>query len=156
MAHSIGYRVQSLMSDKTASVEFLSVERARGFVHDTRYAFIDVRDQEEQRREGIIPGAFTCPQGMVGVWTNPQCLLPEEIFNPRQGLIFYCSKGWRSSVSAKLALDMGFAPVMNLVGGIAAWKDKGEQVEFPAPFKAGTPLSEQRKRNPDIRKPDCC
>ena len=43
--------------------------------------------------------------------------------------IFYCASGGRSALAAKVAINMGLSPVVNLTGGIAAWAAAGGAVE---------------------------
>ena len=36
-----------------------------------RYLFIDIRDFRELKREGKIPGTFSCPRGRLELWIDP-------------------------------------------------------------------------------------
>ena len=34
--------------------------------------FVDLRDPRELERDGMIPGAFHCPRGMLEFWIDPE------------------------------------------------------------------------------------
>ncbi|MDC1263903.1 rhodanese-like domain-containing protein, partial [Planktomarina temperata] len=43
--------------------------------------------------------------------------------------VFYCASAWRSALSAKVAQDMGLAPVAHIAGGFTAWVKADGPVE---------------------------
>ena len=53
----------------------------------------------------------------------------ETMVNQDKTYIFYCASGGRSALAAKVAINMGLSPVVNLTGGIAAWAAAGGAVE---------------------------
>ena len=80
-------------------------------------------------REGKIPGAFSCPRGMLEFWIDPDSPYHKEIFNQDKTYVFYCASAWRSALSAKTAMDMGLKPVTHIEGGFAAWKKAEGDIE---------------------------
>ena len=57
-------------------------------------------------------------------------------------VILYCQSGNRSALAAKTLIDeLGYEHVESMTGGITLWKDRGYEVEMPAPLTA-----EQRER----------
>ena len=44
--------------------------------------FVDLRDPRELEREGMIPGAFHCPRGMLEFWIDPKALTPRSSSRP--------------------------------------------------------------------------
>ncbi len=81
------------------------------------------------KREGKIPGAFSCPRGMLEFWIDPESPYHKEIFNQDKTYVFYCASAWRSALSAKTAIDMGLKPVLHIEGGFMAWKKADGDVE---------------------------
>ena len=49
----------------------------------------------------------------------------EEIKQMKIPIIFCCASGGRSALAAKVAMDMGLSPVVNLSGGVSAWQKAG-------------------------------
>ena len=90
---------------------------------------VDLRDIRELQRSGKIPGAFSCPRGMLEFWIDPKSPYHKEIFNLDKTYVFYCASAWRSALSAKLAQDMGLAPVAHIAGGFSAWLKAEAPVE---------------------------
>ena len=91
--------------------------------------FVDLRDPRELEREGMIPGAFHCPRGMLEFWIDPESPYAKPVFQEDKTFVFYCASAWRSALATKAAQDMGLAPVVHLAGGFTAWKKSGAPVE---------------------------
>ena len=80
--------------------------------------FVDVREGEEIARLGKIEGAVHVPRGVLEFYIDPYSSLHMELFSSGKKLIFYCETGGRSSLAAKLAMDMPDA--VHLKGGFKA------------------------------------
>ncbi|MEM6681096.1 MAG: rhodanese-like domain-containing protein [Pseudomonadota bacterium] len=87
--------------------------------------FVDIRDVRELEREGMIPGAFHCPRGMLEFWAHPQSPYFKPEFATDKTYLLYCASGWRSALGAKSLLDMGMDNVAHLSGGFSAWREAG-------------------------------
>jgi len=90
--------------------------------------FVDIRDVRELEREGMIPGAFHAPRGMLEFWVDPDSPYYKEIFGSGKTFILYCGSAWRSSLATATLQDMGLAPVCHIEGGFSAWKAAGYPV----------------------------
>lgn len=90
--------------------------------------FVDLRDPRELEREGMIPGAFHCPRGMLEFWIDPESPYAKPQFQTGDTFVFYCASGWRSALSAKVAQDMGLKNVMHINDGFTGWRDNGGPV----------------------------
>ena len=73
-------------------VDNISIEEAKKIINNDNYLFIDIRDFRELKREGKIPGAFSCPRGMLEFWIDPNSPYHKEIFNQNKTYIFYCAR----------------------------------------------------------------
>ena len=98
-------------------------------VAEANAQIIDLRDIHELQRTGKIPGAFSCPRGMLEFWIDPTSPYHKEIFNQDKVYVFYCASAWRSALSAKVAQDMGLAPVAHIAGGFTAWAKAEAPIE---------------------------
>lgn len=128
MAQNITKGVKALLAEANAKVTTLSVEEAKEKALNPNYVFVDLRDIRELQRSGLIPGAFSCPRGMLEFWIDPDSPYHKPIFNQDKTNVFYCASAWRSALSARIAMEMGLAPVMHLEGGFTAWEKAGGAV----------------------------
>jgi len=129
MAQKISKGIKELLADANAVVSAVDVAEATSLAQSDDHVFIDLRDIREIQREGKIPGAFSCPRGMLEFWIDPESPYHKEVFAQDKTFVFYCASGWRSALSARTAMEMGLAPVAHLEGGFSAWKKAEAPVE---------------------------
>lgn len=129
MAQKIVKGYKALIDEANKTIKTLSVEECQGLLGNDDYVFIDLRDFRELKREGKIPGAFSCPRGMLEFWIDQESPYHKAIFNQDKTYVFYCASAWRSALSAKTASEMGLVPVCHIAGGFTAWKKNGCEVE---------------------------
>ncbi|MDC0657966.1 rhodanese-like domain-containing protein [Leisingera sp. SS27] len=128
MPQQITKGVKALLAEANSLVETMSVEDAKQKVLDENYVFIDLRDIRELQRSGMIPGAFSCPRGMLEFWIDPDSPYHKPVFNQDKTYVFYCASAWRSALSARAAMEMGLKPVVHLQGGFTEWAKQGGPV----------------------------
>lgn len=128
MPQTITKGVKALLAEANSLVDTMSVEEAKQKVLDENYVFIDLRDIRELQRSGMIPGAFSCPRGMLEFWIDPDSPYHKPVFNQDKTYVFYCASAWRSALSAKTAMEMGLKPVVHLEGGFTEWARQGGPV----------------------------
>lgn len=122
MAQNITKGIKALMEEANEIVATMSIEEAKEKAQDPSYVFVDLRDIRELQRSGMIPGAFSCPRGMLEFWIDPASPYHKPVFNQDKTYVFYCASAWRSALSAKVAMEMGLSPVLHLEGGFSAWE----------------------------------
>jgi rhodanese-related sulfurtransferase len=126
-----GYK--ALLEEANAVVETVPVDAAQALHGMADVVFVDLRDPRELEREGMIPGAFHCPRGMLEFWIDPESPYHKPIFSEDKRFVFYCASAWRSALSSRTAQEMGLPKVAHLGGGFSAWKTAGLPVaEKPA------------------------
>ena len=125
MPQNITKGIKALLAEANAMVDTMSVEDAKEKAQDESYVFVDLRDIRELQRSGMIPGAFSCPRGMLEFWIDPDSPYHKPIFNQDKTYVFYCASAWRSALSARAAMEMGLSPVMHLEGGFTKWAEEG-------------------------------
>ncbi|MCE8526589.1 rhodanese-like domain-containing protein [Ruegeria pomeroyi] len=121
MAQKITKGIKTLLAEANARVATLPVADAKALYDDPDHVFIDLRDIREVQRSGMIPGAFSCPRGMLEFWIDPDSPYHKPVFNQDKTYVFYCASAWRSALAAQAAQEMGLAPVMHLEGGFTEW-----------------------------------
>jgi len=129
MTQVITTSVKDMVAAANAEVTTLTVEQAQALIDSPDHVIVDLRDIRELQRTGKIPGAFSCPRGMLEFWIDPASPYHKEIFNQDKTYVFYCASAWRSALSAKVAQDMGLAPVAHIAGGFTAWLKADGPVE---------------------------
>ncbi|RJE87358.1 rhodanese-like domain-containing protein [Paracoccus onubensis] len=120
-----GYK--EMLAEADAVVQSVSVAQAAGAPDDPQTVLVDIRDPRELEREGMIPGAFNAPRGMLEFWIDPESPYHKPRFAEDKTYIFYCASGWRSLLAAKLAQEMGLK-AQSLRGGFGEWKKAGNAV----------------------------
>ncbi|HEX7650350.1 MAG TPA: rhodanese-like domain-containing protein [Noviherbaspirillum sp.] len=123
---------QDLVDEAMTQVKTYSVEEAKAKLGDANVQFIDVRDIRELEREGVIPGAYHAPRGMIEFWVDPASPYFKPVFGEKKEFVFFCAAGWRSALTTKTVQDMGLEPVAHIEGGFGAWKTQGGKVEEKA------------------------
>jgi len=116
----LGY--QELIANAMAAIETVSLDRAEMLLSDSDTVFVDIRDIRELEREGMIPGAFHAPRGMLEFWVDPESPYYKPIFGEGKRLILYCASAWRSALATETLQRMGVPNVSHLEGGFSAWK----------------------------------
>jgi rhodanese-related sulfurtransferase len=125
--------VKSMVDEATAAITTYSIEEARDLHGRDDVQFIDIRDVRELEREGVIPGAFHAPRGMLEFWVDPQSPYHKPVFGQDKRFVLFCAAGWRSALATKTLQDMGLPKVAHIDGGFSAWKAAGAPVGTKAP-----------------------
>src|SRR6185295_4579251 len=129
-----GFR--QLVDEAKARITTIGLPEARERLGRDDVVFVDLRDIRELEREGMIPGAFHCPRGMLEFWLDPDSPYHKDIFSSGKQFVFYCNAAWRSALAADVAKQMGLEPVVEMDGGFTAWKS------------AGYPVADRTKKTP--------
>src|SRR5690606_8307587 len=127
MAITKGYK--QLLSEARARIRTLTLDEAQAMLDDPDTVFVDIRDVRELEREGMVPGAFHAPRGMLEFWLDPESPYYKEIFGSGKQFVLYCASAWRSSLATASLQDMGLERVCHMEGGFSAWKKAGLPVQ---------------------------
>ncbi len=115
---------------------------------------VDLRSQDERRREGIIPGSIHIPRSVLEWRVDPD----SGYANPHIGglerrLVLFCADGYSSSLAAANLRELGCRRSTDLVGGFRGWKAAGLSVvaltEADEPGLPGMGPPEQSTPGPD-------
>ncbi|MDA1331443.1 MAG: rhodanese-like domain-containing protein [Proteobacteria bacterium] len=120
--------IKDLVSEANQAVRTILIDEAVAKIDDPDPLFVDIRDVRELEREGMIPGAFHAPRGMLEFWIDPDSPYYKKVFGSRKFFYFYCASGWRSALATKTAQDMGLEDVAHIEGGFNNWKQVGGPV----------------------------
>ncbi len=120
--------VQELVAAAEAKIKTLSVAEALACLDDGDFRFVDIRDVRELDRDGMVPGAFHAPRGMLEFWIDPESPYHKDFFASGKTFVFYCRSGHRSALATEAMQDMGLEPVSHIGGGFTAWVEAGYPV----------------------------
>jgi len=123
-----------LVEEAKARIRTITVDEAKAKLRDPGVQFVDIRDVRELERDGMIPGAFHAPRGMLEFWVDPDSPYYKEVFGSGKEFVFYCASAWRSALATAVVQEMGLAPVGHIEGGFNGWK-KGGGVVGERPHK---------------------
>ncbi len=84
---------------------------------------LDVREPTEW--ETHIPGCLQIPRGILEAKADPTSPRHDPALDPDRQVIVYCRSGARSALAGVTLTELGFTDVVNLAGGITAWKEAG-------------------------------
>ena len=84
---------------------------------------IDIRGDEQQRRDGLIPGAIVIRRNVLEWRCDPDCPWHHErIADRRQRIVLICDEGYQSSLAAANLQKMGLPGATDMDGGFVVWK----------------------------------
>ena len=104
---------------------------------------IDIRGDEQQRRDGLIPGALVIRRNVLewrcdpaSPWRHP------EIKHHGQKMILVCDEGYQSSLAAANLQQLGLKQATDMADGFSGWRKSGLPV---APYGTSSWLALRRK-----------
>lgn len=100
----------------------LTCKQAMDTLGSADIVLVDLRDQNERDRHGVIPGSVHVPYPDLESSVKPGALLHELAVATDKRLVFYCAFGERSAMAVQTAQDVGLTTSCHIKGGIDAWK----------------------------------
>ncbi|HEX2198976.1 MAG TPA: rhodanese-like domain-containing protein, partial [Burkholderiales bacterium] len=117
--------IKQLLAEAEDKAPAISVPEAQKRLGDAGTVFVDIRDVRELEREGMIPGAFHAPRGMLEFWVDPESPYYKPVFTEDKTYILYCQSDWRGVLAAATLKEMGLRNVFHLAGGYGEWRKSG-------------------------------
>lgn len=90
---------------------------------DPSLILVDLRDDAERKKNGVIPGSVHAPYPDLDENINPGGLLYELARSSGRQIVFYCAFGERSAMAVEAAQNAGISDACHLSGGMGAWKE---------------------------------
>jgi sulfur dioxygenase len=85
-------------------------------------AMIDLREQTERDKHGVIPGSLHTAYADLPNNVRAGGMLHELAAATGKRMVFYCAFGERSAMAVQAAQDAGLKTACHIEGGINAWK----------------------------------
>jgi len=106
----------------------LSCAQMQELVGSENIVLVDLRDDSERERHGIIPGSLHVPYAEINENVALGGLLNELVRVTSKRVVFYCAFGERSAMAVEAAQDAGLSNSCHVTGGLDAWKKCNGQV----------------------------
>jgi glyoxylase-like metal-dependent hydrolase (beta-lactamase superfamily II)/rhodanese-related sulfurtransferase len=100
-------------------------------LEDKAAIFIDLREDPEREKNGVIPNSVHVPYKSLADYIKPGGLLAALTQQSSQQLMLYCAYGERSAMALKELRSAGFKNIRHLGGGIDAWVNADGPIEAP-------------------------
>lgn len=110
-------------------IENLPVEQVEQELKDHDVVLVDIRESDERKATGEIPGAVHAPRGMLDFYADPTSPYHRPELEPDRRIILYCASSGRSALAADMLRELGYGRAAHLDGGIKAWQEAGKPVE---------------------------
>ena len=93
---------------------------------------LDIRSDDQRRRDGVVPGALCLPRNALEWRVDPDSPHRDpRVVGIDEELLVLCDEGYQSSLAAATLRELGFARAGDVEGGFQAWRDAGLPVEAP-------------------------
>ena len=109
-------------------IENLTAAQVKEEMDNGNVTIIDIRESEELKQNGTIPGSVHAPRGMLEFYADPSLPYHKPEFNKDNRIILHCASGGRSALAATTLKEMGYQNIGHLDGGLKAWKEAGMPV----------------------------
>jgi glyoxylase-like metal-dependent hydrolase (beta-lactamase superfamily II)/rhodanese-related sulfurtransferase len=103
----------------------VSAAEAMVLVGKPEVALVDLRENSERQKHGVIPGSLHAPYPDLAENVRQGGMLNELARATGKRILFYCAFGERSAMAVQAAQDAGLAGACHIQGGIDAWKKAG-------------------------------
>lgn len=91
---------------------------------------VDIRSEDQRRRDGVIPGAVHHPRNVLEWRMDPESGSSDErVGGLDRQVIVCCDEGYQSSLAAVALQELGYRNATDLDGGFQAWRAAGLPVE---------------------------
>ena len=100
----------------------LSAQEAKQALGKPDVAMIDLREDQERRKDGVIPGSLHVPYPDVEESLKADGLLSQLGKGGGRHLVFFCTFGQRSAMAVQAAQAAGLTNSRHVQGGLQAWR----------------------------------
>ena len=87
---------------------------------------IDIRGDEQQRQDGLIPKTMVIRRNVLEWRCDPVCPWRHQLITDHgRKIIIFCNEGYQSSLAAANLQRLGLIHATDMVGGFSSWKESG-------------------------------
>jgi sulfur dioxygenase len=103
----------------------ISAEEAMMLVGRPDVTLVDLREESERAKYGLIAGSLNAPYGDLAANVRSGGMLNELARATGKRIVFYCAFGERSAMAVAAAQEAGLASARHIQGGLDAWTKAG-------------------------------
>jgi sulfur dioxygenase len=103
----------------------ISADEAMMLVGRPDVVLVDLREQSERAKYGLIAGSLNAPYGDLAANVRSGGMLNELARATGKRIVFYCAFGERSAMAVAAAQEAGLASARHIQGGLDAWTKAG-------------------------------
>jgi len=100
----------------------IGADEAKRLATQPDVALVDLRETQERRKHGVIPGSLHVPYHDVAGRLESDGLLQQLAKAAGKRLVFYCAFGERSAMAVQAAQAAGLTNTRHIHGGLQAWQ----------------------------------
>jgi sulfur dioxygenase len=100
----------------------IGAEQAMGLMGAPEITLIDLREDQERKKHGTIPGSLHVPYPDLESSLKEDGLLRQLGKDAGKRLVFYCAFGERSAMAVQAAQAAGLSQARHIHGGLQAWQ----------------------------------
>lgn len=135
MVNSGRRTLAELFSEAEARIERLAPVDAAAAM-DEGAILVDIRSEEDRRRDGVVPGALHVPRTVLEWRLDPESeWRTSHVGGLDSRIVLLCDHGFSSVLAAASLVDLGFTQAGDVVGGFAAWRAAGLPVQEAPPIQ---------------------
>ncbi len=124
-----GKSATEMVKDAKDQIENLTPAQVKAEIEKGNVTIIDIREPDEVKQNGAIPGAINAPRGMLEFYADASLPYYKPEFKKENRIILQCASGGRSALAVVTLKQMGYTDVAHLDGGLKAWKEAGLPIE---------------------------
>ena len=114
---------QQMVMEANARIPAVTPQEAYDRISAGAAVLLDVREPTEW--ETHVAGSVQIPRGILEAKADPTSPRHDPALDPSKQVIVMCRSGARSVLAAVTLTELGFTDVLNMAGGMTAWKDAG-------------------------------
>lgn len=126
-------KVKTLMDfvkEAKSRIKEINIEKVTD-LQSEGYGLLDVREYEEYE-QGALPDAMNIPRGMIEASCDPAYPSHrKEMLDRDHPWLVMCATSGRSAMVVDVMQQMGFTNVLNISGGMAAWREAEKLIVLP-------------------------
>jgi glyoxylase-like metal-dependent hydrolase (beta-lactamase superfamily II)/rhodanese-related sulfurtransferase len=111
---------QKIVADRGWAI---TADDAKAMLNEPDIALVDLRETQERKRDGVIPGSLHVAYPDVRDSLQADGLLQQLARSSGKRLLFYCSFGERSAMAVQTAQASGLTAARHIHGGMQAWRN---------------------------------
>jgi rhodanese-related sulfurtransferase len=131
--HNTAKTVDELLAQARATLPHRPLPAQALHAQASGALLIDIREDDQRREDGLIPGALVLPRNSLEWRCDPTSQWRHPAITGRDlQIILICDQGYQSSLAAANLQQLGLIHATDLDGGFTAWAAAGLPVITPA------------------------